>query len=329
MNYPDFSDGIGILYDYTANTLIKIDYEGQVLTTQAFPKDGPNSISFISTVKIDPSSNPYVGNYDGPYYELNKDLSVKRQIEMPFPSQSFGGLMDMKSFEFWQDNIILYYTGRDDVGPFTDNYLSKYFLLEKLNPSTGESSPLIRTPPTSKFSKGLLYERPSISFTIAENDLLLYFNNEPKIHKFNLLDSGRFVESIDINPTKFIEAPELKDKYESYDYEKLVEGNVFGVFANKDHLAVHYSQGISEDVFTSYEFKFPEDFPKLAELNQSYFKVYETEKGWSNEIPISKNVKQIFAMEGLNQQFFALRNDEYLGEEQDYITFYKLQLVQK
>jgi hypothetical protein len=179
MNYPDFSDGIGILYDYTANTLIKIDYEGQVLTTQAFPKDGPNSISFISTVKIDPSSNPYVGNYDGPYYELNKDLSVKRQIEMPFPSQSFGGLMDMKSFEFWQDNIILYYTGRDDVGPFTDNYLSKYFLLEKLNPSTGESSPLIRTPPTSKFSKGLLYERPSISFTIAENDLLLYFNNEP------------------------------------------------------------------------------------------------------------------------------------------------------
>jgi hypothetical protein len=325
----DFSDGLGLIYDYTANTIVKIDYEGQVLTTKTFPKEGPNSISFISTIKIDPDGNPLISNHSGPFYKLNEDLTIKEKIEMPFSSTPIGGLMDDKSLEFWQDNIILYYTGRDDVGPFTDNYLSEYFLLEKLNPSTGESSPLIRTPPTSKFSTGLLYERPSISFTISENDLLLYFNNEPKIHRFNLLDSGSFIETIDLNPTKFIEAPELKDKYENYGYEKLVEGNVFGVFADKNQFVVHYSAGISEDVFSTNKFNFPEDFPKLAELNQSYFKVYDSEKGWSNEMPIPKKVYQIFAMEGLNQPFFAIRNDEYLGEEQDYLTFYKLQLVQK
>lgn len=325
----DFRDGIGLLYDYTANTLIKIDYEGKVLSTQAFPKDGPNSISFISTVKIDPAKNPYIGGHSGPFYELNEDLSVKRKIEMPFPSQSFGGLMDAKSFEFWEDKIILYFSGRDDVGPFTENYLLEYFLLEKLNPSTGESSPLIRTPPTSKFSTGLLYERPSISFTTSENDLLLYFNNEPKIHRFSLFDSGSFIETIEINPTKFIEAPELKDKYESYNYEKLVEGNVFGVFADENQIVVHYSQGISEEIYGTYEFNFPEDFTKLIDLNQSYFKVYDSEKGWSNEIPIPKKVDNIFAIENPTQPFFALRNDEYIGEEQEYLTFYKLQLVQK
>ena len=325
----DFRDGKGLIYDYTANTLIKIDYEGNVLNTQPFPKNGPNSISFISTVKFDPEGNPYIGNHSGPYFELNEDLSVKREIEMPFTSPVHGGLMDAKSFEFWQDNIILHYTGRDDVGPFTENYLSEYFLLEKLNPSTGENSPIIRTPETSKFSTGLLYERPSISFTIADTDLLLYFDNEPKIHKFSLLDSAKFVETIDISPSKFIEAPELKDKYESYNYEKLIEGHIYGVFSNKNQMVVHYSQGISEDVFSSQNFKFPEDFTRLAELNPSYFKVYDSEKGWSNEIRIPNKVDNIFAIENPTQPFFALRNDEYLGEEQEYLTFYKLQLVEK
>ncbi|WPR74173.1 hypothetical protein [Algoriphagus sp. NG3] len=325
----DFRDGLGLLYDYTANTLVKIDYEGNVLTTQVFPKDGPNSIPFISTAKFDPDGNPYIGHYRGPYYELKEDLSVKRNIEMPFPSQSYGGLMDEKSFEFYHDNIILHYTGRDEVSPYTDSYLRENFLLEKLDPATGESSPLIRTPSTSKFSTGLLYERPSISFTICENDLLLYFNNEPKIHRFSLLDSGKHIETLDFNPTKFIEAPELKDKTENYGYEKLVEGNIFGVFANKNYLVVHYSQGISEDVFSANEFDFPKDFPKLVDLNQTYFKIYNTERGWSNEVLIPKTVKQIFAIENPTQPFFALRNDDYIGEEQEYLTFYKIQLVQK
>lgn len=325
----DFKGGIGLLFDYTANTLVKIDYDGNVLTTQAFPKVGPNSIPFISTVKFDPGGNPYIGNHYGPYYELNKDLSIKREIEMPFPSPPHGGLMDAKSFEFWHDEIILYFTGRDDVGPFTENYLSEYFLLEKLNPSTGESNPIIRTPETSKFSTGKYYERPSISFTLSGNNLLLYFDNEPKIHRFSLLDSGRFIETLDILPTKFIQAPELKDRSERYSYEKLVEGNIFGVFANNDHYLVHYSEGISEDVFGSFEFDFPKDFPKLNDLNQSYFRMYETENGWSNEIQIPKKIDKVFAVEDPIQPFYALRNDEYIGEEQDYITFYKLQLVQK
>jgi hypothetical protein len=325
----DFSNGLGLLFDYTTNSLIKIDYDGKVLTSQTYPKDGPNSISFITKVKMDPDGNSYIGNYRGDFYELNEDLSFKRRIEMPFESQSYDGLLDDKSFEFWENGIILHFPGRDEVSPYTRTYLRDNFLLEKLNPSTGESIPLIRTPKTSKFSTGLLYERPSISLEIFENDLLLYFSNEPKIHLFNLLDSGRHIETIDLNPTKFIEAPELKEETENYSFEKLVEGNIFGVFADKNQFVVHYSEGISEDVFSTNEFNFPEDFPKLTELNKSYFKVYNTKKGWSNEIPIPKKVDQIFTMEDPTQPFFALRNDAYVGEEQDYITFYKLQLIQK
>jgi len=325
----DFKGGVGLLFDYTANTLIKMDYEGNIITSKTYPKDGPNSIPFITTVKMDPEGNPYIGNYGGDFYELNEDLTFKKGIEIPFKSQSFGGLMDGKSFEFWEDNIILHFPGRDEVSPYTETYLRDNFLLEKLNLSTGESIPLIRTPKTSKFSTDLRYERPSISLEIYDNNLLLYFSNETRIHMFNLLDSGQFLETIDINPNDFIQAPDLKEETESYNYDRLIEGMIYGVFADKNHYVVHYSEGISEDIFMASEFKFPEDFPKLIELNHFYFKVYDTKKGWSNEIPIPKNVDKVFAMESPTQPFYALRNDDYIGEEEDYLTFYKLQLVQK
>lgn len=114
-----------------------------------------------------------------------------------------------------------------------------------------------------------------------------------------------------------------------YWYKKLVEGNIHGLFADQNRYVVHFSKGISEEVFNASNFDFPADFPKLADINPSYFKVYDTKEGWSGEIAIPKKVDKIFAMELPTAPFYALRNDEYLGEEQDYLTFYKLRLVQK
>jgi len=175
----------------------------------------------------------------------------------------------------------------------------------------------------------LLFGRPEVSFTIQENELLLYFNNEPKIHLFDLLEGGAFIETIELDIPEFLEAPELKDQYERYNYERLVEGNILGIFSDQNLIITHYSTGVTEDIFLSNEFNKPEKFPKIIEFNNFFFKIYDREKGWSNKIPIPKKVDNIFAMESPVQPFFALRNDEYLGEEQEYITFYKLQLVQK
>jgi hypothetical protein len=113
----DFRNGVGMLFDYTSNRLIEIDYTGNIIISKTYPKEGPNSINFITTVKIDSLGNPYIMNYRGDFYELNKDLSFKRKIEMPFPSTSYGGLMDNKSMEFWKNEIILQYAGRDEISP--------------------------------------------------------------------------------------------------------------------------------------------------------------------------------------------------------------------
>jgi hypothetical protein len=44
---------------------------------------------------------------------------------------------------------------------------------------------------------------------------------------------------------------------------------------------------------------------------------------------VPSKIKLILNIESVDKSFYALRDDDFLGEEQDYITFYKLQLVKK
>ncbi|MFC3880229.1 hypothetical protein ACFOSV_08580 [Algoriphagus namhaensis] len=325
----DFQNGVGLLFDYTSNTLYKIDETGHVLASQSYSADGVNPMQFITTVKIDPTGTPHIMNYRGQFYNLNPDLSIKEKIEPPFPSLSYDGRMDSRDLEFWKDDILMIYAGRDEVSPYTQFYFRDNPLVEKLNPRTGESMAMIRTPASSKFASDLLYERPTPSFSLSGDSLYLYFDNEPMVHIYELNQGGEFIKSLEIPSSDFLQTPELKDETEWYDFSTMISGRIMGVFADKGHLVVHYSNGVNEEVFTSYEFDNPENFPKIIKLDDHYFQIYDSESGWSNPILIPKKVDKVFALPSIDQPFFALRNDEYLEEEQDYLTLYKLQLIQK
>ncbi|MDX5337744.1 MAG: hypothetical protein LPK25_01875 [Cyclobacteriaceae bacterium] len=325
----EFRDGIGLLFEYTSNTLYKINESGQVLGKTTFPESGPNSINAVNLVKIGPKGQIFISSYLGKILELNSDLSLKREIEMPFKSLAFDGLMNSKTMEFWEDELVLLYPGRNEVSPYLPFYYRDHFLLEKLNLSTGESVPIVRTPPTSRFSGNKLYERPSVTFAQNGNSLFLYFSNEPKIHVFDRGNEFEFKETIDLEIDRFVIGPELKDEFEYYNFKKLIEGHLTGIFLNENLIVSYYSKGIAEDEYASHQFEFPKDFGKLDYLNPSFFKVFEKNKGWSNEIKIPEKVEIIFSMYDPEKPFFGMRNDEWLGEEQDYITFYKLKLVKK
>ncbi|WP_332911458.1 hypothetical protein [Algoriphagus boritolerans] len=72
------------------------------------------------------------------------------------------------------------------------------------------------------------------------------------------------------------------------------------------------------------------NFYKYPEFNNSYLKVFSIYQGkWSNEIEIPAKIDFILNIESTDQPFYALRNDDFIGEEQEYLTFYKLKLRQK
>ncbi len=109
----------------------------------------------------------------------------------------------------------------------------------------------------------------------------------------------------------------------------MLDGRISGFYPRPDGIFVTYTEGISEDIFTQNELKNPKNFPKYGEFQRHILKFMNADSIWSNEIIIPNTIDQILNIESLSKPFYALRNDEYLGEEQDYLTFYKLQLIQK
>jgi len=325
----DFRDNVGVLYDNKRNTLFKIDLEGNILSQKEYPTTGPESFQFLTTVEIDSLGGIYILNFMNVFYYLDNDLTIAKKMEMPFPSTSFDGATDSKAFSFYTDKIIMWYAGRDEKSPYAKYFLRDEFLLEKFDPKTGESSPMLRSPTTSKFSTDQLYDRPTISFDIQGDMLYLAFSNEPSIHVFDLAKDGAFIESLAFNPNEFILGEALKDEYEYNDFSKLVEGRIQAVYVDEKNLVVHFWGGMNEEQFAIGDYSNPDNFMKVFDQLDNYFKIHTAENGWSDEILIPKKVSTIFEIGTIDKPFFALRNDEYLGEEQDFITFYKLQLIKK
>ncbi len=325
----DFRDGIGVLFDYTSNTLLRIDDTGKILAQKTFPQDGPDSFQFLDTIEQDSLGGTYIKNFMGAFYYLDEELSVSRKVEMPFPSTSFDGATDSKAFEFWDNKILMWYAGRDEKSPYAMHYLRDEYLLELFDESTGESKAMLRTPPNSKFASDKLFDRPTVSFSVFDDFVYLTFSNEPLVHMYDLSKGGEFVQSLDFEPSKFILGPELKDEYDYADFSKLVEGRIWSIYAREEGVLIKYWEGMDEEQFAIGDFTTPENFPKLQNQIAKNYKVYSEKEGWSNDIPIPNRIGQVFEVESLSEPFFALRNDEFLGEEQDYITFYKVQLQKK
>jgi len=74
--------------------------------------------------------------------------------------------------------------------------------------------------------------------------------------------------------------------------------------------------------------KFSTNKPSLK-FETQVLKVIQLDGSLSNEIILPHSIQRILAIESLDEPFYAVRNDEFIGEEQEYLTFYKLRLRQK
>jgi hypothetical protein len=144
-------------------------------------------------------------------------------------------LMDDKSFEFWENGIILHFQGkRDEVSPYTGDLSRGQFLARKLNLLLEKYPVNPRLLKRQNLSTGYsMKDRPfHLRFS---NDLLLYFSNGAKIHRFNLLDSGRYIEIIDLNQN--LSSSRIERRNRKLQLRKIgLEGNIYRIFADRINL---------------------------------------------------------------------------------------------
>jgi hypothetical protein len=109
----------------------------------------------------------------------------------------------------------------------------------------------------------------------------------------------------------------------------MLDGRIKQLFPTTDGIVVTFEEGITEDVFLQKELKDPKNFPLYPRFQNQVLKIVQLDGSLSNEIIIPNQIDRMVGLTSLNEPFYAVRNDEWLGEEQDYITFYKLKLVRK
>jgi hypothetical protein len=109
----------------------------------------------------------------------------------------------------------------------------------------------------------------------------------------------------------------------------MLDGMIRQLFVTKNGTFIFYNEGIEEDVFLQNELNFPKNFPKYKDFQNQVLKIIFQDTILSNEIIVPYRIGSIMNIEALDKPFYALRDDEFIGEEHDYITFYKLQLVKK
>ncbi|WP_235114370.1 hypothetical protein [Cyclobacterium qasimii] len=109
----------------------------------------------------------------------------------------------------------------------------------------------------------------------------------------------------------------------------MYEAGIRGIYSDQEHVIVSYHGGIDGDTFVNNDLMERENSPRYPEFLKNYLKIYRHGQGWSNELIIPSKIKIILNIESADKPFYALRNDDFIGEEQDYLTFYKLELMRK
>ncbi|QYH39737.1 hypothetical protein GYM62_13440 [Algoriphagus sp. NBT04N3] len=325
----DFKNGYGYLKDISTNSLVKFDTLGKIISQKTYPEQGPFAVYFFSSTAISENDELYASTYREVIHHFDKDLNLLKNYEMPFISESRGGRRNAKNIGFWKDKILLWYPGRDGISPYIEHFYRDYPLLELFDPASQTSDSLIRLAPTSKFNSDLFFDTPSIQFSISGDYLYLALGNDPQVHRYSLAEEGKWLESIPFKPSEFHVIEGQKKPVGYVSGNTMYEATIESLYSMEDTLVVYYNGGISEEIFQQYDLKKPENYPMYPDFRKQFLKIYHPESGLSNEIILPPSIDFILNIESLNKPFYALRHDEYLGEEQDYLIFYKLQLKRK
>ena len=325
----DFRNGKGVFYNFEENKLIGFDSSGKINYEISYPKDGPEKVQYPTQLKYTEDGRLFAASFMGWLYELNTNLTLKQEIKLSFLSQSQDGGGFIKNLEYYNDSLISFYPGRDDANPYGPHFIRDNFLLEKIDPKTGGSKPLIKIPSTSRYSTNKFFERPIIQFGVSRNKLHLTLSNEPLIHIYDLTKGGNYLNTVDFKPSKFLDNGEHPEKNQYISHFKMLDGRINQLFVTEKGTVVYYKEGIEEEIFIQNELKLRENYPNYKDFQNQVLKIIYQDSILSNEIIVPYHIGYILNIENLDKPFYALRNDDFIGVEQDFLTFYKLQLEKK
>ena len=321
IHVTDFQGSKGILYNYKEGSFTLFDTTGTVLRKKYYPSEGQNALGYVSGIKMKPNGTILLQTLQGEIALLNDSLELVEKVLFPFASITPNLRSNVKSLDMTENEVYVYYPGRNGQNPLNKGYFKKSNLLEKIDLTTAELVSSFNLSPDSKFNQDLYFEDPYLHVSISGDRLYLVFDNEPLIYEYDLRNPNALPVTIPLLPSKFIEVSGQPIPLGNVDgvYPGLIEG----VFSFETGFAVTYGEGIEKAALD-----------KLSNLNPNYvkslqknlMKIYDNEKGWSEEIPLPPTVAALLGFENPSEDFYGLRNEDLFDDNSGKITIYRYRL---
>ncbi len=310
----DYEGNRGIIYNYRSGNYLAFDSTGSILVSNSLPAEGENGLFYVNGLKILPNGEVLAHSIKGEIGLLDQNLQLKEKMFMPFPN----GAMDLKRnvqiMAKWQNDLLLYYPGRDNKSPYDKGYFRDNHLLEKVNMKTGETAPFLQLSPESKYQEDLHFEQPTPLISVRDNQLYLAFNKEPLVHRYDLANEGSWEASISLETPDFVQINGQSIPLGN-DGSVLAEGEITGLFAMDNGFAVSYLEGLLQD---------PKRTP--TSLPGQQLKWFRPEKGWSAPLTLPAEILFLLNFEGIENSFYAILNPSYLKGGSNDVKILKLQV---
>ncbi len=219
-----------------------------------------------------------------------------------------------------------------DLNPEAPDYKTTAKVLESTDLSTGEFTPIIAIPPSSKFIEvanpfELIEFHPN--FSIQGDSLYLTFRNEPKLFVYSLDNFDRPARVVPIPISEFIERKKDEKPAESgFNVRDFFLGTINSVIpAGSGQLLINYLTGLTGDQVKEAVAASGSDFNKIFEeaekMNTSGTILFN---GGEFSQPITKpsNLGNLNLSKSLDEIWFS---PDFEKVENDYSVIYKTRLV--
>lgn len=205
-------------------------------------------------------------------------------------------------------------------------------ILEVFNPETGKIRNTMNFPPGTVYGDGNFYHWmfPSI-IQVSDSEWLLFLMAERKYFVYKKIgDELIYEKTVDL---KINDAVNIKGS-PIENVEVMYEGNRFNIFgkieqiySRKNDIVVVYTKGIEEEIASQYDPEQRVEWMAFINSIPRYAAILDTDHQLIQKdipVPLGVHFTPVCNSKG---EIIVLKNQEFFGVEEDFTTFYKLDLV--
>ncbi|WP_297335851.1 hypothetical protein [Algoriphagus sp.] len=309
------------------------DESGQVNHTFKLNEDGPNRIGWVQGINfldgklwiMDQVKGIYVFDLDGTFlekYPTPKDYFYLNGL--PFGAHLRGDELFYLRPEHGES--------RPDIPSLFSNVYSAD-ILEVFNTSSGITRTTMPFPPNTVYNSENFYNWTFPMIIKHQDEWILTLLAEQKYFVYQEKDGEiQFVRAVDLALKDAITMPGIPMNRQADWYEEfgnVIFGRIEQIYRRENDLIVIYTKGVGEELASQHNRENWEEWLAFLENIPRYAAVFDDNHELiQQDLPLPKGVRlsSIVTSEGA---IIAEKNQEYFGVEEDFLIYYKLDLVRR